>query len=84
MMGVAIEMERLRLPWKKWRSRVREGMEIKKLWEESGTRVVVSPQHRHGEHYRKVKEIIAAGALDRILHRVWHCGRKSKPLCEHG
>jgi predicted dehydrogenase len=44
----------------------REGMEVRKLLNESGTKAVVSHQHRYGEHYRRVKEIIATGALGRI------------------
>lgn len=48
----------------------REGMEIKRLLDESGTKAVVSHQHRYGEHYRKVKEIIASGALGRV-HTVY-------------
>jgi predicted dehydrogenase len=47
-----------------------EGMEIKRLLDESGTKAVVSHQHRYGEHYRRVKEIIASGALGRI-HTVY-------------
>jgi predicted dehydrogenase len=45
-------------------------MEIRKLLNESGLRAVVSHQHRYGEHYRKVKETIASGALGRI-HTVY-------------
>jgi predicted dehydrogenase len=48
----------------------REGMEIKRLLDKSGIKAVVSHQHRYGEHYRKVKEIIASGALGRI-HSVY-------------
>ncbi|HEX4786647.1 MAG TPA: Gfo/Idh/MocA family oxidoreductase [Candidatus Sulfotelmatobacter sp.] len=48
----------------------REGMEVKKLLEASGVKAVVSHQHRYGEHYRKVKEIIASGALGRV-HTVY-------------
>ena len=33
-------------------------------------KAVVSHQHRYGEHYRKVKEVIASGALGRI-HTVY-------------
>lgn len=44
----------------------REGMEVKKLLGSSGVKAVVSHQHRYGEHYRKVKEIIASGALGRV------------------
>jgi len=48
----------------------REGMEIRKLLTSAGVKAVVSHQHRYGEHYRKVKEIIASGALGRI-HTVY-------------
>jgi len=48
----------------------REGMEIRKLLTESGVKAVVSHQHRYGEHYRRVKEIIASGALGRV-HTVY-------------
>jgi predicted dehydrogenase len=47
-----------------------EGMEIKRLVEASGVKVVVSHQHRYGAHYRAVKEVIASGALGRI-HTVY-------------
>lgn len=48
----------------------REGLEIKKLLDASGTKAVVSHQHRYGVHYRKVKEICASGELGRI-HTVY-------------
>jgi predicted dehydrogenase len=48
----------------------REGMEVKRLLTASGLKAVVSHQHRYGEHYRKVKEIIAGGVLGRI-HTVY-------------
>ncbi len=48
----------------------REGFEVKRLLDDSGIYAVVSHQHRYGEHYRKVKEIIASGALGRI-HTVY-------------
>jgi predicted dehydrogenase len=47
-----------------------EGFQVKKLLDESGVKAVVSHQHRYGEHYRKVKEIIAGGALGRV-HTVY-------------
>ena len=47
-----------------------EGFQVKKLLDESGVKAVVSHQHRYGEHYRKVKEIIASGALGRV-HTVY-------------
>ena len=48
----------------------REGMEVKQLLAAAGVKAVVSHQHRYGEHYRKVKEIIASGALGRV-HTVY-------------
>jgi len=48
----------------------REGMEIRKTLAANGIKAVVSHQHRYGEHYRKVKEIIDSGALGRI-HTVY-------------
>jgi len=48
----------------------REAMQIKKALETAGVRAVVSHQHRYGEHYRKVKEILSGGALGRI-HTVY-------------
>jgi predicted dehydrogenase len=36
----------------------------------SGVKAVVSHQHRYGAHYRKVKEIVASGALGRV-HTVY-------------
>jgi predicted dehydrogenase len=47
-----------------------EGIAINKLLSKSGVKAVVSHQHRYGVHYRKVKEIIASGALGRI-HTVY-------------
>jgi len=48
----------------------REGMKIKQMLERSSVKAVVSHQHRYGEHYRKVKEIIASGTLGRV-HTVY-------------
>lgn len=48
----------------------REGMEVKKLLSASGVKAVVSHQHRYGQHYQKVKEIITSGALGRV-HTVY-------------
>jgi len=47
-----------------------EAMRIRDLLAKSRTRAVVSHQHRYGEHYRKVAEIIASGALGRV-HTVY-------------
>ncbi len=47
-----------------------EAMEIKKLLDGSQAKAVVSHQHRYGVHYRKVKEIIASGAIGRV-HTVY-------------
>jgi predicted dehydrogenase len=48
----------------------REGMKIKEMLVQSGVKAVVSHQHRYGEHYAKVKEIITSGALGR-MHSVY-------------
>ena len=47
-----------------------EGFEIRELLARRGVKAVVSHQHRYGEHYRKVQEIIASGALGRV-HTVY-------------
>jgi predicted dehydrogenase len=47
-----------------------EGMEVRAMLEAGGVKAVVSHQHRYGEHYRKVKETIASGALGHI-HTVY-------------
>jgi predicted dehydrogenase len=48
-----------------------EAMKIKKLLDRKPKiKVVVSHQHRYGAHYRKVKELIAGGALGRV-HTVY-------------
>jgi predicted dehydrogenase len=48
----------------------REGMEVRRLLSSAGVKAVVSHQHRYGQHYQKVKEIIASGALGRV-HTVY-------------
>ena len=47
-----------------------EGFEVREMLCNAGVKAVVSHQHRYGEHYRKVKEIVASGALGRI-HTVY-------------
>jgi predicted dehydrogenase len=47
-----------------------EGFEVRRLLRAGGVKAVVSHQHRYGEHYRKVKEIVASGALGRV-HTVY-------------
>jgi predicted dehydrogenase len=47
-----------------------EALEMSKLLGDAGVKSVVSHQHRYGGHYKKVKEIIASGALGRI-HTVY-------------
>ena len=47
-----------------------EGIEIKKALDAAGVKAVVSHQHRYGEHYKKVKEIVASGALGHV-HTVY-------------
>ena len=43
---------------------------LRALIGQAGAKAVVSHQHRYGVHYRKVKEIIASGALGRV-HTVY-------------
>ena len=43
-----------------------EGLEIRKIVNAAGVKTVVSHQHRYGQHYAKVAEIAASGALGRI------------------
>jgi predicted dehydrogenase len=47
-----------------------EALAITELLRDGGVKSVVSHQHRYGEHYQKVKEIISSGALGRI-HTVY-------------
>jgi predicted dehydrogenase len=47
-----------------------EGFEVRDMLASSGVKAVVSHQHRYGEHYRKVKGIVASGALGRV-HTVY-------------
>jgi predicted dehydrogenase len=47
-----------------------EGLAIKQALDTAGVKAVVSHQHRYGEHYRKVKEIIASGAIGKV-HTVY-------------
>ena len=43
---------------------------LRNLIRQAGVKAVVSHQHRYGQHYQKVKEIIASGALGRV-HTVY-------------
>jgi len=47
-----------------------EGLQIKQALDAAGVKAVVSHQHRYGEHYKRVKEIVASGALGRV-HTVY-------------
>jgi len=47
-----------------------EALEIMSLVRKAHVKTVVSHQHRYGEHYKKVKEIIASGAIGRV-HTVY-------------
>lgn len=47
-----------------------EALEMYKLLRQTGIKTVVSHQHRYGEHYKKVKDIIASGAIGRV-HTVY-------------
>ena len=43
-----------------------EAIEIRKAVTAAGVKTVVSHQHRYGQHYQKVKEIVASGAIGRV------------------
>jgi predicted dehydrogenase len=43
-----------------------EGMKIKEMLDAAKVKAVISHQHRYGEHYKKVHDIIASGALGRL------------------
>ena len=45
-------------------------MRIRRRIEESGLKAVVSHQHRYGEHYAKVKSVVASGAIGKV-HTVY-------------
>jgi predicted dehydrogenase len=47
-----------------------EGRLMKEALDAAGVKAVVSHQHRYGVHYRKVKDLIAGGALGRV-HTVY-------------
>jgi len=47
-----------------------EGLKIKQALDRVGIKAVVSHQHRYGEHYKKVKQIVDSGALGRV-HTVY-------------
>jgi predicted dehydrogenase len=49
---------------------MREAIEIRKAVESAGVKTVVSHQHRYGQHYRRVKELVASGAIGRV-HTVY-------------
>jgi predicted dehydrogenase len=48
----------------------REAHAMFNVMRQAGIKSVVSHQHRYGDHYRKVKEIIASGAIGRV-HTVY-------------
>ena len=47
-----------------------EGLQINEALGRGGVKAVVSHQHRYGEHYKKVKAVVASGALGKI-HTVY-------------
>ena len=47
-----------------------EAIEIFRLVRAAGIKTVVSHQHRYGDHYQRVKEIISSGAIGRV-HTVY-------------
>ncbi len=60
-----------------------EGEEVRRLLSDSGVKAVISHQHRYGEHYRAVKQVIASGALGRV-HTVYaHAGGWMMHMLSH-
>ncbi len=49
---------------------MREAIEIREAVQSAGVKTVVSHQHRYGQHYRRVKELVASGAIGRV-HTVY-------------
>jgi len=47
-----------------------EALQIMELVRKAEVKTVVSHQHRYGEHYQRVKEIVASGAIGRV-HTVY-------------
>jgi predicted dehydrogenase len=47
-----------------------EALEMYALLRQAGVKSIVSHQHRYGEHYQRVKEIISSGAIGRV-HTVY-------------
>jgi predicted dehydrogenase len=47
-----------------------EAIEIRKAAQSADVKTVISHQHRYGQHYRKVKEIVESGAIGRV-HTVY-------------
>jgi predicted dehydrogenase len=47
-----------------------EGLEIREAVRTAGVKTVVSHQHRYGQHYGKVHDIVSSGALGRV-HTVY-------------
>ena len=45
-----------------------EGLEIKRVLEGAGVKAVVSHQHRYGDHYRKVRDLVAGGAIGKVYN----------------
>lgn len=52
---------------------INEAMEIMKIARDKGIKTVVSHQHKYGDHYKSVKEIIDSGKLGRIHTVYGHC-----------
>ena len=66
-----------------------EGLEIREAVRAAGVKTVVSHQHRYGQHYRKVHEIVSSGNMGRDRHsaaflsQFGTCGSRSASL-PHG
>jgi predicted dehydrogenase len=62
---------------------INEALEIRKAGRDAGVKTVVSHQHRYGEHYQKVKEIIASGAIGRVHTVYGHAVGWMLHICSH-
>jgi predicted dehydrogenase len=60
-----------------------EAIEIRKIVESAGVKTVVSHQHRYGQHYRKVKEIISSGGIGRVHTVYGHSVGWMKQIATH-
>ena len=44
-----------------------EAIDVRRTVQRAGVKTVISHQHRYGQHYQKVAELIRVGAIGRVL-----------------